>query len=389
MCGDRSPAYRFVTRAVARTGLVALVAATLLTPGTLPAHAESQTAADPIPLLAYYYIWYNPTSWNRAKTDYPLLGRYSSDEVFVMRQQVDWAQQAGIDGFVVSWKSTPILNARLSNLIDVAGESGFKLEVTYQGLDFFRRPLPVRRVLRDLRYFADRFAGSPAFNLFGPPVIIWSGTWEYSRRQVQIVTDGIGERLQILASEHSPEDYERVADLVAGDAYYWSSVNPKTYPAYQEKLDAMSSAVHSHGGLWIAPAAPGFDARLVGGSTVVPREAGETLRAELAAATRSSPDAVGLISWNEFSENTHVEPSERYGSQALDVIADVRSAPRPVIPDFDSNGPSGFSAGPASIGLLACLILVSAASLLAIARRRHSYRPSHAAGTGPPVPPRS
>ncbi len=80
------------------------------------------------------------------------------------------------------------------------------------------------------------------------------------------------------------------------------------------------------GGIWIPSAAPGFDARKVGGTSVVGRRGGATLREELDAATRSSPDAVGLISWNEFSENTHVEPSVDHGSRYLDVVADVRSA---------------------------------------------------------------
>jgi len=42
---------------------------------------------------------------------------------------------------------------------------------------------------------------------------------------------------------------------------------------------------------------------------------GATLYEEYAAAVASSPDVLGLISWNEFSENTHVEPSERYGDR--------------------------------------------------------------------------
>ena len=40
----------------------------------------ARAAGPPDPLFAYYYIWFNAGSWNRAKTDYPLLGRYSSDD---------------------------------------------------------------------------------------------------------------------------------------------------------------------------------------------------------------------------------------------------------------------------------------------------------------------
>ena len=61
----------------------------------------------------------------------------------------------------------------------------------------------------------------------------------------------------------------------------------------------------------------------VGGTTVVERRDGETLRRQLDAAHGSSPDAIGLISWNEFSENTHIEPSEQYGARYLEVVADV------------------------------------------------------------------
>ena len=67
-------------------------------------NGSAQAASDPTPVLAYYYIWFDATSWKRAKTDYPVLGRYSSDERRVMRQHVRWAKQSGIDGFIVSWK---------------------------------------------------------------------------------------------------------------------------------------------------------------------------------------------------------------------------------------------------------------------------------------------
>ncbi len=59
----------------------------------------------------------------------------------------------------------------------------------------------------------------------------------------------------------------------------------------------------------------GFDARLVGGERVVDRESGDTLQTQLRAALQSSPDVIGLISWNEFSENSHIEPSQDHGHQ--------------------------------------------------------------------------
>jgi Glycosyl hydrolase family 71 len=343
-------------------GLV--IAAMVVIAGAPAAHA----AGPPDRLFSYYYIWFNAGSWNRAKTDYPALGRYSSDDRDVMRKHVQWAKRAGIDGFIVSWKSTPVLNRRLKRLAEVAEAERFKLLVIYQGLDFEREPLPAARVGHDLDVFVRRYAHARAFDVFEKPLVIWSGTWRFSRPEIASVTSRSRRSLLVLASERNPEGYGRVDDLVDGNAYYWGAVNPSTYPGYPDKLAAMGAAVHARGGLWIAPAAPGFDARLVGGTSVVKRRNGATLRTQLDAATRSAPDAIGLISWNEFSENTHVEPSERYGSRYLDVVADVRGATPADVQDFDSSEPAatGVSYG---VPLLGGVALFLAASFLLLLRR--------------------
>jgi len=306
---------------------------------------SSSRVENPIPLMAYYYIWFDTQSWNRAKTDFPLLGRYSSDDQAVMEQHIRWAKEAGIDGFIVSWKSTFKLDRRLEQLLEIADREGFYLWIIYQGLDFERRPLSVDRIGDDLEFFLEHFADHPSLHLYSQPLVIWSGTWEFSRQQVEAITSSYGEQLLILASERNLEGYQRLADLVAGNAYYWSSVNPVTFPTYQQKLMGMSAAVHRRGGIWLAPAAPGFDARLLGGSTVVERLEGATLQTQLDTALRSAPDAIGLISWNEFSENTHIEPSQRYGTQALDLLAGREVTTPPALPDFDSSAPATTSPG--------------------------------------------
>ena len=99
-----------------------------------PAHSTSTGSAQQTPLLAYFYIWFNPTSWNRLKIDYPLIGRYSSDDVKIMRQQVAMAKESGITGFLVSWKDTPELDSRAGRA--AIGGSGSRL----QARDRSRRP---------------------------------------------------------------------------------------------------------------------------------------------------------------------------------------------------------------------------------------------------------
>ncbi len=329
-------------------------------------------AASPVPVFAYYYIWFDPTSWNRAKRDYPILGRYSSDDRAVMQQHIRWAKQVGITGFVVSWKSTPTLNRRLEQLADLADSEGFHLAIIYQGLDFEREPLPIERVASDLQGFCQRWAGRNVFNdLFGKPVVIWSGTWEYSVDDVRLVRERLGDCVLLLASERNVDGYLRLAPLVDGNAYYWSSVDPETYPDYEGKLHELSTVIHAHGGLWIAPAAPGFDARLIGGTRVVDRHNGETFRRQLAAAFGSAPDVVGIISWNEFSENTHIEPSLAYGDQSLRVLASVLGASAPALPSLGSEAlpATGPSYG-IPLLVLAGILFVGSVGVLAY-RQRH------------------
>lgn len=298
-----------------------------------PAHPGLRAVADTppatggqpghVPVLAYYYIWFDRGSWDKKKSDLPQLGRYSSDSVDVMRQHVRWAKQAGIDGFIVSWKHTPTLDARLAKLVDVAEQENFKLSIIYQGLDVNRDPLPggAATVARDLDYFAWTFGGRAPFNMFPKPLVIWSGTWGFSTQDIAGVTASRRANMLILASERNLDGYNRLADAVDGNAYYWSSVNPTTYQGYPQKLAEMRRATQANGGLWIAPAAPGFDARRNQGTTVVPRNDGKTLDQEITAALSSKPDALGLISWNEFTENSHLEPSQNYGFRYLDVVA--------------------------------------------------------------------
>jgi hypothetical protein len=245
-------------------------------------------------------------------------------------------------------------------------------------LDFERRPLPTERIAADLAYFADQYANRTPFDLFDRPLVIWSGTWEFSRDAVATVTAQHGQRLLILASERNAADYQRLSDLVDGNAYYWSSVNPETFPTYQDKLNTLSSAVHDHGGLWIAPAAPGFDARLVGGTRVVERREGATLRQQMNAALQSSPDAIGLISWSEFSENSHIEPSAQYDTHYLEVLADIQGAPAPIAFDFDSSEPAGTQSwmDGGRVMALGAILIPTLIAFAAIVRRQSASRRS-------------
>jgi len=150
----------------------------------------------------------------------------------------------------------------------------------------------------------------------------------------------------------------------------------------------MSAAVHADGKYWIAPFAPGFDARLVGGTKAVPRKNGDTLRTEYAAALKSSPDALGLISWNEFSENTYVEPSKDFGRRYLDVLSELRHTSAPVPSSAVDSSAQPLATKPGrklpTVALLigVPLLLIIGVTLLGRLLRRRQRLTRHPAPTG-------
>lgn len=284
------------------------------------------------PTLAYYYMWFNTASWAHAKTDVPVLGTYTSTSPAVIKQHVTWAKQAGVDAFIVSWKSTPSLNLALSTLVAECRSQGLKLVLIYEGLDVNRNPIPRSQVQSDLIWFENLYGSDPVFDVYGKPAVIWSGTWQFSDADISSVRTAIDapNKVLLLGSERSAADYQKRAGLFDGDAYYWSSGDPLSTPGYLKRLTDLSAAVHASKGLWLAPASTGYDGRLNGGTTVVDRRNGATLTAAWADAQATNPDGIALISWNEFTENSYVEPSRNYGERYLVVLALLTGAPGPV-----------------------------------------------------------
>jgi hypothetical protein len=114
---------------------------------------------------------------------------------------------------------------------------------------------------------------------------------------------------------------------------------------------------------------PGYDARELGGTQVVDRRDGATLRSSWEAATATVPDAIGVISWNEFSENTHIEPSTAFGTRYLDVLRSLTGAPSPS-GELDSSEPQG-AGSPMRAAFTVTAVLGLSALVTVIGVRRH------------------
>ena len=84
-----------------------------------------------------------------------------------------------------------------------------------------------------------------------------------------------------------------------------------------------------------------------------------------------------MISWNEFSENTHIEPSERFGATDINVLADLLGVGVDVDVPADSSEPGdgdhwGLNAWGALLVIGAAVVLLPLG--VAFQRRRSTPR---------------
>ena len=161
---------------------------------------------------------------------------------------------------------------------------------------------------------------------------------------------------------------------VDGDAYYWSSVDPqRPTPATRRKLDAMSDDGAPVRRTVDRAVRPGLrrppGGRHQGGAPPRRRHAAH---ASTPPRSPRPPTRWASSRWNEFSENTHVEPSQTYGDTVSSACSPVCSPPAAVTVSPLATDSSEAGAGQ---GRLTGVLGVGAFLLLV---RRH-----HRGGVGP------
>jgi Glycosyl hydrolase family 99 len=294
-----------------------------------PCLPASATASPPVtPVFAYYYMWMQGSYWSTNKLDHPVQpfpGNYDSADPAVINWQIEQAKAAGITGFIVSWKNNATYQRILPEVESAADQDNFKLAMEYETLGASKKALPVSEISADFRYFAANYASNPAwYRVDGKPLTMIDDSDFYTTSRLAAITGPVRSSLVVLQDVSTVSLYNKYAAYTDGDAYYWSSDNPATNPHAAADLAALGAAVHAAHGIWVAPFAPGYNSTLIGGHVVVARRSGAILRQEYTGAAASSPDILGLISWNEWTENTYVEPSVMYGSTYVDVLKSLR-----------------------------------------------------------------
>jgi len=365
---------------VATTASVLLAAASMLgaTPagaaqsGT-PAGVAQTAAATRAPVFAYYYLWWSRSHWvDMLGPNYPTNANplplpatldpsgcgpssrytgnhltdvparlYSQDDVGFLEADVRQAAAAGLTGFIVNWAGAgratqtvadSVYSRRLATMVAAVHKVNaegipFKLWLSYKAS---ARLLPTASILGDLSYFVATYGGDSAFDHSAStkPTVIWQGSRKYPVSVLQAVSSRYRGALRLIGDETTWSSSR--APYLDGDAYYWSSQDPWTNPQSFPQLGKLAAAVRAgqrnpdgSAKVWVAPAAPGYDSKLAGGSACVPRRGGDTLRRLFQGNAATAPNAWGVISWNEIAEGTYLDPMTRYGAADLNALTGV------------------------------------------------------------------
>jgi hypothetical protein len=314
-----------------RRVLSLLAALMLLAQVVLIEPAPTDAAGERL-VLAFYYAWFEMTTWDLPLPDKPSQP-YASSDRSTMRRHVDWAKQAGIDAFVQSWYGPQVENNQTETnfavLLDVAGNQGFSAAVDLEVTSPFLHSQG--DVVAALQHLLTVHANHPAYLRVGgkPVVFFWRQTrfsvetWYSIRNQVD------PNRTSIWITEGVDLDYLGPFD---GNHLYsvaWDTEPEGTLIRWGQRIRdwVVQNGTARH---WVATVMPGYDDRVTGrpDAFVRDRAGGAYYRRCWEGAIQSGADWVILTSFNEWMEGTQIEPSVGYGDSYLGLTRELGDAYR-------------------------------------------------------------
>jgi uncharacterized protein YgiM (DUF1202 family) len=305
-------------RGLIRTVMVTLFAIVV---STVVISSQPALAAEK-QVWAYYFGWYTGDSWGDGRLiDHPA-APYDSRDGGAIGRQIDEARGAGIDAFIMSWygpKGDNLTHQVFNMLLDQAAARGFHAAVSLDLADPGYNS-NVDEVIQSLSYVINDRANHGGYLRYeGKPVIyFWNqgryslGDWQNIRAQVD------PNHNTIWVAEGTNTGFLPTFDGLYLFNTAWAG-NPAS--TARQWLNATLNA----GGTFYTPTVlPGWDeSRIDGrGNPTSPRDrnGGQFLTNSWNGAAQANTGAILIVSWNEYLENSHIEPSQNFGTQSLDTL---------------------------------------------------------------------
>jgi hypothetical protein len=320
-----------------------------------PAASRRAEISDNYFAGVYYYPWYGPQghAWpGQYVRDFlavkqpPLLGHYDSRNREVIQRHLRWMQRSGIDFLVSSWwgQSSHENTTLRDQIVPELAGSTVQFTVFYESpllgpLQDGRQvidPAKEERLVADFRYLARTFFGHPNFlRIDGRPVVFFylshtlGGNYAQAFNRIRAELQVMGHSLFLIGDEMTwgEPDSSRLAFLDGVTSYImYGNAAHEGYPLDREfyadisrKVLAWETVVNDRGKLFIPVVHPGFNNRTENPlAYVAPRQmsAGASLTStyeEYLKVMRPFADPrlkmIMITSWNEWHEDTQIEPA--------------------------------------------------------------------------------
>jgi hypothetical protein len=284
-------------------------------------------------VLAFYYPWYDQNTWTNPRVpDHPP-DRYMSTDAGVMGRQIDQARGANIDAFVSAWYG-PTTNANqtetnLRTLLSLAQGKGFSIGALFETAGpFFHSRDDVQNALAAL---LRTHAASPAYLRWnGKPVIFFWAPANVPRGAGQSALAAWQAIRAAVDPGHGSlwiaDGFDMSLQGVFDGGYLYNVAWAEDIGSPERQW---AGRIRAAGGLWVGTVMPGWDdTRLMerGGRYRRDRQGGAWYQAGWAGAASANPDMIVITSWNEFVENTYIEPSAGLGGAYLDLTRSLAAA---------------------------------------------------------------
>lgn len=300
---------------------------------------------------AHYYPWYetrNHRDWLDSTVSEPTLGEYASDDKTVIDRHLKWSLEHGIRWWSVSWwgRSSPADHNLRHRLLPSEQFSKIRFSILYETVGQFEeydfdldRSVARSRLKQDFEYLEEQFFNRETYRRIDDRPVVYFYVAGALRGDVEEAFAEATANLEtdpyILAGVPfgTPPDSYPVAS--AADAV--TSYTPYTP---REDIDDVFHDLYSSGNKIMHLGADAVDMDFVPVVTPGMNDSGipDTQR-EDSPVLSASPDrfervcdqvsphladgnGVLVTSFNEWYEDTQVEPSEEYGAEYLERVAD-------------------------------------------------------------------
>ncbi|MFC1959575.1 endo-1,3-alpha-glucanase family glycosylhydrolase [Chloroflexota bacterium] len=295
----------------------------LLAVGLFPGLAgQVIQAQEARPVLAFYYGWFNGGTWGDGRLADRPAEPYDSADRGAMARQISQAQSAGIDAFVMSWygPANGTNTAIFQGLLDQAASQGFRVaaDVDLGAAEFNATPDATLNTMRDL--IANKVNHPGYYRYQGKPVIFFWNQGRFTPDQwaaIRAQVDPTHNTIWVVEGDALP--YLNVFDALHLYNIAWSRNAASTAQTWAQRA-------RQNGALFVGTAMPGWDDTRMGrgdAAFAVDRGNGAFYRAMFSGAASANPDMLIITSWNEYFENTHLEPSQGLGAFYLDLTREL------------------------------------------------------------------